>query len=80
MASRQLVVPPPEAMVLAALARDHHPSVRSLQRATGLTHHQTWHALLALREEGMVTWDSAKAGTMRPTFAVKPIARIKRRH
>lgn len=68
------MIPPTQAAVLSALvlrySRDGRATVRQVAQDVGRSPGYVWYALAALREQGMVTWDTGRLGTLRPTVAV----------
>lgn len=65
-------VPPAATRVFCALAyvhaRDGRATIRDVMDAAGLTSTSTcWRHLQTLRDEGLVTWDETRRGTLRPT-------------
>ena len=56
--------------MLLAVIGQRVPTVRSTARLTGFSLRWTYDQLLALRSVGLVTWDEAKQGTLRPLVRV----------
>ncbi len=72
---------PPEALsdrraaVLMAVIAQPRPTVRSICKATGGLSTSTVHAHLeAWRDEGLVTWDDDRRGTLRANVEVRVVA------
>lgn len=60
------------AKVLAVLALPGCWSVRRVAVATGMNVSNAYRHLLALRAQGMVTWEPNKSGTLRRLYKVGP--------
>lgn len=71
-------MPAGRAAVLVALIRLHaahgRVTVRDVCAAVGCSTSTCHHHLLRLRRDGLVTWESEQAGTLRPTVTLRAVA------
>lgn len=71
------VIPPRRAAVLAALIRLHalegRATVRGICALVGCSTSTCHHHLLRLRRDGLVTWESERAGTLRPAVTLSAV-------
>lgn len=74
----QDVICPAATDVLLALMRLHHKqgwaSVRTVGQVVGMSGSTAFHHLRVLREFGLVDWEPARAGTLRPLVVSKGAA------